>query len=173
MALGLRLFQRKIRPRNTSLRSRRRKRNPIISAAILRPCPILFGLDRNAALYKLNFYNRNVGATTPEYDGTLQLEGSLEKGISRFYFKTNTAYTNNYQTATQPIPSFSRATSLLNPRRPLSPNSARKRSTGAKAMPGTRRPFWTGRRTPMIPNWPGKGILWPPLIIPGAGKDRP
>ena len=62
--------------------------------------PILFGLDKNASLYKLNYYNRNVGATTPEYDGTLQLEGSLEKGISRFYIKTNTAYTNNYQTAT-------------------------------------------------------------------------
>ncbi len=61
--------------------------------------PILFGLDKNAALYKLNFYNRKIGATTPEYDGTLQLEGSLEKGISRFYIKTNTSYTNNYQTA--------------------------------------------------------------------------
>lgn len=60
--------------------------------------PILFGLDKNATLYKLNFYNRNVGATTQEYDGTLQLEGSLEKGISRFYVKTNTSYTNNYQT---------------------------------------------------------------------------
>jgi hypothetical protein len=58
--------------------------------------PIFFGLDRNASLYKLNYYNRSIGNTTPEYDGTLQLEGSLEKGISRFYFKTNTAYTKNY-----------------------------------------------------------------------------
>ena len=58
--------------------------------------PILFGLDKNASLYKLNFYNRSIGGTTPEYDGTLQLEGSLEKGISRFYLKTNTTYTNNY-----------------------------------------------------------------------------
>ena len=74
------------------------EKKPYHLGGYIEAMPILFGLDKNAALYKLNFYNRNVGATTPEYDGTLQLEGSLEKGISRFYFKTNTAYTNNYQT---------------------------------------------------------------------------
>jgi hypothetical protein len=58
--------------------------------------PILFGIDRNSAMYKLNFLNRSVGAITPEYDGTLQLEGSFEKGIAKFYLKTNTGYTNNY-----------------------------------------------------------------------------
>jgi hypothetical protein len=59
--------------------------------------PILFGLDKNASLYNLIFYNRNVGATLPEYGGTLQLEGSLEKGISRLYLKTNMSYANAYQ----------------------------------------------------------------------------
>jgi hypothetical protein len=58
--------------------------------------PILFGLDQSASLYKLLFYNRSIGQTTPEYDGTLQLEGSLEKGISRFYFKSNSTYSKNY-----------------------------------------------------------------------------
>ena len=58
--------------------------------------PILFGLDQGASLYKLLFYNRSIGSTTPEYDGTLQLEGSLEQGISRFYFKSNSAYSKNY-----------------------------------------------------------------------------
>ncbi len=72
------------------------EKKPYHIGGYIEAMPILFGLDKNASLYKLNFYNRNVGATTPEYDGTLQLEGSLEKGISRFYFKTNTAYTNNY-----------------------------------------------------------------------------
>ncbi|MGC1403341.1 MAG: hypothetical protein WA974_10485 [Thermodesulfobacteriota bacterium] len=74
------------------------EKKPYHLGGYIEAMPILFGLDKNAALYKLNFYNRNAGATTPEYDGTLQLEGSLEKGISRFFFKTNTAYTNNYQT---------------------------------------------------------------------------
>lgn len=72
------------------------EKKPYHIGGYLETMPILFGLDRNAALYKLNFYNRKVGGTTPEYDGTLQLEGSIEKGISRFYIKTNTSYTNNY-----------------------------------------------------------------------------
>ena len=80
------------------------EKKPYHLGGYLEAMPILFGLDKNASLYKLNFYNRNVGATTPEYDGTLQLEGSLEKGISRFYIKTNTAYTNNYQTERNQYP---------------------------------------------------------------------
>jgi hypothetical protein len=74
------------------------EKKPYHLGGYLEAMPILFGLDQKAALYKLNFYNRGIGATTPEYNGTLQLEGSLEKGISRFYVKTNTAYTKNYQT---------------------------------------------------------------------------
>jgi len=51
--------------------------------------PILFGLDRNASLYKLKFFNRDEGKTIEEYDGKLRLEGSLEKGIARLFVKTN------------------------------------------------------------------------------------
>lgn len=58
--------------------------------------PVFYGLDRNAALYKLNFYGRNEGDTLTEYDGTLQLEGSLDKGISRIFVRTNTAYQDSY-----------------------------------------------------------------------------
>lgn len=76
------------------------EKKPYHLGGYIESMPILFGLDKNASLYKLNFYNRTIGGTTPEYDGTLQLEGSLEKGISRFYIKTNTAYTNNYATET-------------------------------------------------------------------------
>ncbi len=72
------------------------EKKPYHLGGYLEAMPILFGLDKNASLYKLNFYNRGIGGTTPEYDGTLQLEGSLEKGLSRFYFKSNTAYTKNY-----------------------------------------------------------------------------
>jgi hypothetical protein len=58
--------------------------------------PTLFGLDKNAALYKLNFFDKDVGGTTRQYGANLQLEGSFEQGISRIYAKTYTSYTNNY-----------------------------------------------------------------------------
>ena len=58
--------------------------------------PVLFGLDKDASLYKLLFYNRDEGATLEEYNATLQLEGSLEKGISRLFVRTNTGYKKSY-----------------------------------------------------------------------------
>jgi len=51
--------------------------------------PVLFVLDRDAALYKLKFFNRDEGKTIEAYNGKLQLEGSLEKGIARLFVKTN------------------------------------------------------------------------------------
>jgi hypothetical protein len=54
--------------------------------------PVFFGLDRDASLYKLKFYNRDEGSTLEEYNATLQLEGSLEKGIARLFVRTNTDY---------------------------------------------------------------------------------
>jgi len=51
--------------------------------------PVLFVLDRNAALYKLTFYNRDEGKTVEAYNGKLQLEGSLEKGIARLFVRAN------------------------------------------------------------------------------------
>jgi hypothetical protein len=59
--------------------------------------PVNFWADTNAALYKLKFYNQDVGRTLQEYNFKLQLEGSYEKDITRFYFKTNTDYKNSYQ----------------------------------------------------------------------------
>ena len=51
--------------------------------------PVLFVLDKDAALYKLKFFNRDEGKTIEAYYGKLQLEGSLEKGIARLFVKTN------------------------------------------------------------------------------------
>jgi hypothetical protein len=51
--------------------------------------PVLFVLDRDAALYKLTFYNRHEGKTVEAYNGKLQLEGSLEKGIARLFVRAN------------------------------------------------------------------------------------
>jgi hypothetical protein len=106
--------------------------------------PILFGLDRNAAFYKLNFHNRKIGAATPEYDATLQLEGSLEKGISRFYVKMNTSHTNNYAVETTKTKIFEGSVSLK-------PSPAFIAEFGKKTL-----------------NW-GKGYAW----NPSAFLDRP
>lgn len=58
--------------------------------------PSLFGLDKDASLYKLKFYNRDEGSAIEEYIANLQLEGSYEKGISKLYIKTNTGYKKSY-----------------------------------------------------------------------------
>jgi hypothetical protein len=51
--------------------------------------PVIFWLDRDAALYKLRFFDRDEGKTIEEYNGKLQLEGSYEKGIARLFVRTN------------------------------------------------------------------------------------
>jgi hypothetical protein len=58
--------------------------------------PILYGLDRDAALYQLRFYNRDEGHTLPEYNAALQLEGGIEHGITKLFVRTNTAYQDSY-----------------------------------------------------------------------------
>src|SRR3990172_5141499 len=58
--------------------------------------PVFFGLDKDASFYKLTFYNRDEGAALEEYNVTLQLEGSLEKGIARLFIRTNTDYKKSY-----------------------------------------------------------------------------
>ena len=58
--------------------------------------PVLFGLDRDASLYKLKFFKRDEGKTIEEYNGKLQLEGSLEKGIARLFVRTNFDLQHSY-----------------------------------------------------------------------------
>jgi hypothetical protein len=59
--------------------------------------PVLNILDKSAALYKVNFYNRNEGDATKEYNFRLQLEGSYEDGIARFFLRVNQDVENTYQ----------------------------------------------------------------------------
>jgi hypothetical protein len=59
--------------------------------------PVLFGLDRDAALYRLRFFDQDEGKTTAEYNGKLQIEGSLEKGIGRAFVRINSDYQNSYR----------------------------------------------------------------------------
>ncbi|MFA5717898.1 MAG: hypothetical protein WC952_09330 [Desulfobulbaceae bacterium] len=58
--------------------------------------PVLFGLDTDAALHHLRFFDRDEGGTTAEYNGRLQFEASLEKGIGRLFARVNTDYSNSY-----------------------------------------------------------------------------
>jgi hypothetical protein len=62
--------------------------------------PVLYGLDRDAALYQLRFYNRDEGHTLPEYNAALQLEGGIEKGMTKLFVRTNTGYQDSYLGAT-------------------------------------------------------------------------
>ncbi len=59
--------------------------------------PVLNVLDKNAALYKANFYNQNLGDTSKEYNFRVQLEGSYEEGIARVFMRFNQDVNNTYQ----------------------------------------------------------------------------
>ncbi|MEE9910989.1 MAG: hypothetical protein K4571_04625 [Deltaproteobacteria bacterium] len=58
--------------------------------------PILFGVDRESAFYRLRFFNDPRGQNLLEANGRIQLEGSLEKSIFRIYGKTNTDLKASY-----------------------------------------------------------------------------
>ncbi len=106
--------------------------------------PVLFGLDKDASLYKLHFYNRNEGATLEEYNAALQLEGSLEKGITRLFLRTNTGYKKSYLGEDQ-------ETTLYEGFLSLKPSSSLTIDMGKKTL-----------------KW-GKGYAWNPV----AFVDRP
>jgi hypothetical protein len=108
--------------------------------------PALNGLDRNSALYKLNFYNHDKGRTTYEYNGELQLEGSLEYGISILYLRTNTDYKNTY---------LAQTTQLIVQESYLS------------LKPSSYLQTYVGKKTP---GW-GKGYAWNPVAFLDRPKD--
>jgi len=108
--------------------------------------PVMFGLDKDAALYKLKFYNRREGNNIYEYNGALQLEGSLEYGISRLYVRTNTAYRKSYLGEDQ-------QTIIQEGYLSLKPSSSLKIDAGKKTL-----------------NW-GKGYAWNPVAFLDRPKD--
>ena len=58
--------------------------------------PYIFMSDKDARLYKLRYYNRNEGDIIDEYHAELQLEGGIEKGITRLFVRTNTDYNKSH-----------------------------------------------------------------------------
>ena len=59
------------------------EKKPYSIGGFIEARPALFGLDKDASLYKLRFYNRDEGATTYEYNARLQLDFSAGRGLKR------------------------------------------------------------------------------------------
>ena len=58
--------------------------------------PSISRLGSDASLYKLRFFNRAEGNTLEEYNGKLQLEGSLRKELPVFSIRTNSDLKYSY-----------------------------------------------------------------------------
>jgi hypothetical protein len=54
--------------------------------------PVLSGLDEDAALTHLNFFDQKVKNPTPELNTRLQLEGRVERGTGRLFLRLNSDY---------------------------------------------------------------------------------
>jgi hypothetical protein len=108
--------------------------------------PVLSGLDRNAALYKLKFYNRDEGQTIQEYNFRLQLEGSYEQGIARLFARVNGDLSHTYE-------GWSNDTSLYEGFLSLKPSNSFTLDIGKKTL-----------------KW-GKGYAWNPVAFIDRPKD--
>jgi hypothetical protein len=58
--------------------------------------PVVNGLDQDAALYKLRFYNRDEGRTTEEYNFKLLVDGSYEQDNALFFVRLSYDVNNTY-----------------------------------------------------------------------------
>jgi hypothetical protein len=108
--------------------------------------PILYGLDRNAAFYKLRFFNDPRGRNLLEANGKIQLEGSFEKNIFRVYAKTNTDLSSSYSGGSERSTFYELYGSVK-------PSSNLKFDVGKKTM-----------------KW-GKGYAWNPVAFVDRPKD--
>ncbi len=108
--------------------------------------PILLQTRRDASLYRLKYYDRDLGLSIEEANLKLQLTGSYEKGISRLFFKTNTDY------RISPLGDQEK-TDLYEGFLSFSPSSAWKIDAGKKTF-----------------KW-GKGYAWNPVAFIDRPKD--
>jgi hypothetical protein len=108
--------------------------------------PVIVGLDKNAALYKLNYWYRQPKDIPGQNSASLQLEGSYERGVARFYAKTYSYYVNSY-------PGETAITNIFEAHLSLKPSSSFMMDMGQKTM-----------------NW-GKGYAWTPAAFLDRSKD--
>jgi hypothetical protein len=109
--------------------------------------PVLYGVDKNASLAKLNLYDKNVGDTIDEYNGRLWIDANIQKGIAGFYLQMNTDYQqSDVVTATSKTRPYQAYLSLK-------PSSSLTIDTGKKTS-----------------KW-GKGYAWNPAAFVDRPKD--
>ena len=73
------------------------EKKPYYLGGFLEFRPVVFGLDRNAAFYKLKFFDQDEGATQEQYNFGLRLEGGYQKGIGSLYFRADGLLWHDYQ----------------------------------------------------------------------------
>jgi len=122
------------------------EKKPYFAAGYVEFKPILFGLDHDAAFYKLRFYDDPQGQTISEVNGRMQLEGSYEKDIFRIYAKTNTDLKSSYSGESEKSTFYELYGSMK-------PSSNLKFDVGKKTM-----------------KW-GKGYAWNPVAFVDRPKD--
>jgi len=108
--------------------------------------PTSFQTRPDASLYRLKYYDRNIGSSLEEANLKLQLEGDYKKGIARLYVKTNTDYRISRLDDQE-------NTDLYEGFLTLSPSSAWKIDAGKKTF-----------------KW-GKGYAWNPVAFIDRPKD--
>jgi len=108
--------------------------------------PTFFQARRDSSLYRLRYYNRDIGSSLEEANLKLQLEGSWEAGIGRLYFKTNTDYKISRLEDQE-------KTDLYEGFLSLNPSSSWKIDAGKKTF-----------------KW-GKGYAWNPVAFIDRAKD--
>ncbi len=100
----------------------------------------------DSSIYRLKYYNRDLGKVLDEYNFKFQLEGSFEKEIARLYFKTNTDYKTSRLDDKE-------KTDLYEGYLSLNPSSSWKVDAGKKTL-----------------KW-GKGYAWNPVAFIDRPKD--
>ncbi len=59
--------------------------------------PVAFGLDHDAAMYKLRFFDQDQEDVLKQYNLGLRLEGSYQKSIASLYFRTDSTLWHDYR----------------------------------------------------------------------------
>ncbi len=109
--------------------------------------PVLLGLDQNAAFYKLNLFDQNVGDTITQYNERLWIDANIQKGIAGFYLQLSTDFQqSNVFDSTSEIKPYQSYLSLK-------PSSSLTVDTGKKTS-----------------KW-GKGYAWNPAAFVDRPKD--
>jgi hypothetical protein len=109
--------------------------------------PVLFGLDQDAAFYKLNLFNKPVGDTITQYNERVWIDGNIQNGIAGFYLQLSADFEqSNVFDSTSEINAYQAYLSLK-------PSSTLTADMGKKTS-----------------KW-GKGYAWNPAAFVDRPKD--